>query len=174
MADDLHLRLVSPTTDRTGRPLVGSETIKIWALITEPHLRRHEVQLDKVNPSPSPTHSARESEWAKAEIVLHAESGHPRGTHLIRVREVSEIVYGGKKYVQLVDRRQDRQTRLFPPSNSRHCQLGSCKNRQPMENYWRIANHVGDLNVDLRLESSHELQILSQLAKKLDTWRFAE
>ncbi|KAG5590975.1 hypothetical protein H5410_041489 [Solanum commersonii] len=46
---------------------------------------RHEVQLERVNRSPSPTHSVRESEWAKAEVVLHAASGCPRGTHLIRV-----------------------------------------------------------------------------------------
>uniref|UniRef100_M1E1A9 Uncharacterized protein n=1 Tax=Solanum tuberosum TaxID=4113 RepID=M1E1A9_SOLTU len=45
---------------------------------------RHEVQLERVNTSPSPTHSVRESEWAKAEVVLHAASGCPRGTHLIR------------------------------------------------------------------------------------------
>ncbi|KAG5572700.1 hypothetical protein H5410_062466 [Solanum commersonii] len=44
---------------------------------------RHEVQLERVNPSPSPTHSARESEWVKAEDVLHAASGCPRGAHLI-------------------------------------------------------------------------------------------
>ncbi|KAG5576572.1 hypothetical protein H5410_056706, partial [Solanum commersonii] len=30
------------------------------------------VQLERVNLSPSPTHSARESEWAKAEAVLNA------------------------------------------------------------------------------------------------------
>ena len=47
-------------------------------------LGRHEVQLERVNPSPSPTHSARESEWAKAEAILHAASGCPRETHLIR------------------------------------------------------------------------------------------
>uniref|UniRef100_M1DWF2 Uncharacterized protein n=1 Tax=Solanum tuberosum TaxID=4113 RepID=M1DWF2_SOLTU len=37
-----------------------------------------------MNPSFIPIHSARESEWAKAEAVLHAASGCPRGTHLIR------------------------------------------------------------------------------------------
>uniref|UniRef100_M1E048 Uncharacterized protein n=1 Tax=Solanum tuberosum TaxID=4113 RepID=M1E048_SOLTU len=41
-------------------------------------------RLERVNPSPYPTHSVRESEWAKAEAVLHAASGCPRGTHLIR------------------------------------------------------------------------------------------
>ncbi|KAG5584895.1 hypothetical protein H5410_045329 [Solanum commersonii] len=45
---------------------------------------RHEVQLERVNPSPSPTHSAQENEWAKAEVVLHIASGCSRGTHLIR------------------------------------------------------------------------------------------
>uniref|UniRef100_M1E0G4 Uncharacterized protein n=1 Tax=Solanum tuberosum TaxID=4113 RepID=M1E0G4_SOLTU len=29
------------------------------------------VQLERVNPKPSPTHSARESEWTKAKVVLH-------------------------------------------------------------------------------------------------------
>ncbi|KAG5599140.1 hypothetical protein H5410_030510 [Solanum commersonii] len=33
---------------------------------------QHDAQLERVNPSPSPTHSARESEWAKAKVVLHA------------------------------------------------------------------------------------------------------
>ena len=45
---------------------------------------RHEVQLKRVNPSPSPTHLVLESEWAKVEVVLHVASGSPRGTHLIR------------------------------------------------------------------------------------------
>uniref|UniRef100_M1DQB7 Uncharacterized protein n=1 Tax=Solanum tuberosum TaxID=4113 RepID=M1DQB7_SOLTU len=31
---------------------------------------RHEVQLERVNPSPCPTHSARESEWAKTEACM--------------------------------------------------------------------------------------------------------
>uniref|UniRef100_M1DC76 Uncharacterized protein n=1 Tax=Solanum tuberosum TaxID=4113 RepID=M1DC76_SOLTU len=52
----------------------------------------------------------------------------------VNVREVIEIVYGSKQHVQLVDRRKDRRTRFFPPSDSRHCQLGSCKTRQSEEN----------------------------------------
>ncbi|KAG5610260.1 hypothetical protein H5410_021541 [Solanum commersonii] len=31
----------------------------------------HWVQLSRVKPKPSPTHSARESEWTKAKVVLH-------------------------------------------------------------------------------------------------------
>ncbi|KAG5585235.1 hypothetical protein H5410_045669, partial [Solanum commersonii] len=42
------------------------------------------VQLKRVNPSPSPTHSARESEWAKAEAVLKAATQCSRETELIR------------------------------------------------------------------------------------------
>ena len=45
---------------------------------------RHEVQLERVNPSPMSTHSARESEWVKADDVLYAASGCPRGTRLKR------------------------------------------------------------------------------------------
>uniref|UniRef100_M1DNZ1 Integrase core domain containing protein n=1 Tax=Solanum tuberosum TaxID=4113 RepID=M1DNZ1_SOLTU len=45
---------------------------------------RHEVQLERVNLSLIPTHSTRESEWAKVEDVVHAASGCPRETHLIR------------------------------------------------------------------------------------------
>ncbi|KAG5571975.1 hypothetical protein H5410_061741, partial [Solanum commersonii] len=48
----------------------------------------HEVQLERVNPSPSPTHSAPESEWAKVEFVLHAASGCLRETHLIRAHSL--------------------------------------------------------------------------------------
>ncbi|KAG5575472.1 hypothetical protein H5410_055606, partial [Solanum commersonii] len=40
--------------------------------------------FERVNPSPSPTHLARESEWAKADNVLHKASGCLKGTHLIR------------------------------------------------------------------------------------------
>ena len=46
-------------------------------------LGRHYVHLKRVNPSPYPTDSAQESEWTKAEVVLHKASGCPRGTHLI-------------------------------------------------------------------------------------------
>uniref|UniRef100_M1DMU4 Integrase core domain containing protein n=1 Tax=Solanum tuberosum TaxID=4113 RepID=M1DMU4_SOLTU len=42
------------------------------------------VELERVNPSPSPTHSARESEWAKAEPVLNAATRCSRETQLIR------------------------------------------------------------------------------------------
>ncbi|KAG5613718.1 hypothetical protein H5410_013542, partial [Solanum commersonii] len=42
------------------------------------------VQLERVNPSPSPTHSARESEWAKAEVLLKAATWCTRETELIR------------------------------------------------------------------------------------------
>ncbi|KAG5595181.1 hypothetical protein H5410_036413 [Solanum commersonii] len=55
---------------------------------------RHKVQLERVNHSPSPTHSARDSEWAKAEVVLHAASGCPKGTHLILVVH-SLILFSG-------------------------------------------------------------------------------
>uniref|UniRef100_M1DNG7 Uncharacterized protein n=1 Tax=Solanum tuberosum TaxID=4113 RepID=M1DNG7_SOLTU len=42
------------------------------------------VQLERVNPSPSPTHSARESEWANAEVVLKAATRCSRETESIR------------------------------------------------------------------------------------------
>ncbi|KAG5590105.1 hypothetical protein H5410_040619 [Solanum commersonii] len=42
------------------------------------------VQLKRVSPSPSTTHSARESEWAKAEAVLNAAAQCLRETELIR------------------------------------------------------------------------------------------
>uniref|UniRef100_M1DS76 Uncharacterized protein n=1 Tax=Solanum tuberosum TaxID=4113 RepID=M1DS76_SOLTU len=47
-------------------------------------LGRHEVQLERTNPSPSPTYSARECEWTKAEVVLHVVSRCSRETELIR------------------------------------------------------------------------------------------
>uniref|UniRef100_M1DFT9 Retrotransposon gag domain-containing protein n=1 Tax=Solanum tuberosum TaxID=4113 RepID=M1DFT9_SOLTU len=47
------------------------------------------VQLERLNPSPSPTHSARESEWAKAEVVLNAKIRCSREIELIRAEEVS-------------------------------------------------------------------------------------
>lgn len=47
-------------------------------------LGRHEVQLERVNPSPYSTQSARESEWAKAEAVIHAVTQCSRKTELIR------------------------------------------------------------------------------------------
>uniref|UniRef100_M1DTM7 Uncharacterized protein n=1 Tax=Solanum tuberosum TaxID=4113 RepID=M1DTM7_SOLTU len=43
-----------------------------------------EVQLERVNPSPSATYSARESEWAKAEAVLKAAARCSRQTKSIR------------------------------------------------------------------------------------------
>ncbi|KAG5590923.1 hypothetical protein H5410_041437, partial [Solanum commersonii] len=42
------------------------------------------VHLGRVNPSPSPTHSARESEWAKVEAVLKAATRCSRETESIR------------------------------------------------------------------------------------------
>ncbi|KAG5585634.1 hypothetical protein H5410_046068 [Solanum commersonii] len=43
------------------------------------------VHLERVNPSPSPIHSARESEWAKVEVVLNAATRCSRETEFIRV-----------------------------------------------------------------------------------------
>ena len=42
------------------------------------------VQLERVNPSPSPTHLSRESEWAKVEVVLKAATRCLRETESIR------------------------------------------------------------------------------------------
>ncbi|KAG5571394.1 hypothetical protein H5410_061160 [Solanum commersonii] len=42
------------------------------------------VQLKRVNPSPSPTHSAQESEWAKAEAMLSVATWCWREIELIR------------------------------------------------------------------------------------------
>ncbi|KAG5580235.1 hypothetical protein H5410_050862, partial [Solanum commersonii] len=42
------------------------------------------VQLERVNPSPSPTHSARESEWDKVEAVLKAATRCSRETKSIQ------------------------------------------------------------------------------------------
>ncbi|KAG5614992.1 hypothetical protein H5410_014816 [Solanum commersonii] len=52
--------------------------------INTPGLGRHEVLLERVNPSLIPTHSTRESEWAKAEVVLHVARGCSTETHLKR------------------------------------------------------------------------------------------
>ncbi|KAG5584875.1 hypothetical protein H5410_045309, partial [Solanum commersonii] len=41
------------------------------------------VHLERVNPSPFPTHSARESEWAKAEVVLNVMTRCSREIELI-------------------------------------------------------------------------------------------
>uniref|UniRef100_M1DVG1 Uncharacterized protein n=1 Tax=Solanum tuberosum TaxID=4113 RepID=M1DVG1_SOLTU len=56
------------------------------------------VQLERVNPSPSPTHSARENEWAKVEDVLNAATRCSRKTELIRGRmsvidEIEQMEY---------------------------------------------------------------------------------
>uniref|UniRef100_M1DZ14 Integrase core domain containing protein n=1 Tax=Solanum tuberosum TaxID=4113 RepID=M1DZ14_SOLTU len=68
------------------------------------------VQLERVNPSPSPTHTARESEWAKAEVVLNAATRCSRKTELIR----------GKPKVQSASRQTGQQalfgTPFEPPS----------------------------------------------------------
>ncbi|KAG5571259.1 hypothetical protein H5410_061025 [Solanum commersonii] len=42
------------------------------------------VHLDRVNPSPSPTHLARESELAKEETALNAVTRYSRETELNR------------------------------------------------------------------------------------------
>ncbi|KAG5609576.1 hypothetical protein H5410_020857, partial [Solanum commersonii] len=41
-------------------------------------------KLERVNTSPSPIHSAQESEWAKAKVVLNAATRCSRETELIR------------------------------------------------------------------------------------------
>ena len=46
---------------------------------------RRQAQLERVNPSPFPTHSAQESKWAKAEVTFLATSGYCRGSHLLEV-----------------------------------------------------------------------------------------
>ncbi|KAG5577118.1 hypothetical protein H5410_057252, partial [Solanum commersonii] len=51
------------------------------------------IQLERVKPSPSSTHSTRESEWAKAEVVLHAATPCSRETKLIRVTNIQRIYY---------------------------------------------------------------------------------
>ncbi|KAG5584869.1 hypothetical protein H5410_045303 [Solanum commersonii] len=74
--------MISPLCFRLARE---REVVKLRLLNCWPvGVGRHVVQLERVNPSPSPTHSAQENEWAKAEDVLHAASGCLRGTHLIR------------------------------------------------------------------------------------------
>ena len=42
---------------------------------------RHDVQLERMNLSLIPTYSAVEIEWVMVEVVLHAASVYPRGTH---------------------------------------------------------------------------------------------
>ncbi|KAG5631405.1 hypothetical protein H5410_003122 [Solanum commersonii] len=42
------------------------------------------VHLERVNPNPSPTHLARESEWAKGEVVLNVATWCSRETKWIR------------------------------------------------------------------------------------------
>ncbi|KAG5586325.1 hypothetical protein H5410_046759 [Solanum commersonii] len=42
------------------------------------------VQLERVNPSPSPTHLTRESEWAKMEVVLKVATWCSRETESIQ------------------------------------------------------------------------------------------
>uniref|UniRef100_M1DF54 Uncharacterized protein n=1 Tax=Solanum tuberosum TaxID=4113 RepID=M1DF54_SOLTU len=72
------------------------------------------VQIDRVNPSAFPTHSARDSEWAMAEAVLNAATQCSRETELIResmsvngsngsqveVWKVFEKVQGGEQQFQ--------------------------------------------------------------------------
>uniref|UniRef100_M1DFL3 Putative plant transposon protein domain-containing protein n=1 Tax=Solanum tuberosum TaxID=4113 RepID=M1DFL3_SOLTU len=64
------------------------------------------VKLERVNPSPSPTHSARESEWVKAEVVLNVATQCSRETELIR----GPVEIGGV-IDQSALRRVDRWTR---------------------------------------------------------------
>ncbi|KAG5571234.1 hypothetical protein H5410_061000 [Solanum commersonii] len=47
-------------------------------------IKTTKLMAERVNPSPSPTHSARESEWAKVEDVIHAATRCSRETELIR------------------------------------------------------------------------------------------
>uniref|UniRef100_M1BQ41 Uncharacterized protein n=1 Tax=Solanum tuberosum TaxID=4113 RepID=M1BQ41_SOLTU len=126
--------------------------------------------LERVNPSPFPTHSARESEWVKAEAVLHAATRCSRETDLIRGggnkgwtgdegwkdhewRDRNPNWKDGEK-----DSRRVRRPPTRPPLDSRPIYIGVCKTRRPLEiigespimsaisgNYWRIADHVGDL-----------------------------
>ncbi|KAG5619710.1 hypothetical protein H5410_004928 [Solanum commersonii] len=51
------------------------------------------VQLKRVNPSPSPTHSATDSEWVLVEVVLNAVNRCSRETDLIQEYEVKHGYY---------------------------------------------------------------------------------
>ncbi|KAG5630903.1 hypothetical protein H5410_002620 [Solanum commersonii] len=50
------------------------------------------VKLERVNPRPFPTHSARESEWAKVAAVLNAATRCSRETELIRADHSAQLV----------------------------------------------------------------------------------
>ncbi|KAG5631204.1 hypothetical protein H5410_002921, partial [Solanum commersonii] len=72
--------MISPLCFRLARERGRkTKTTKLMACV----LGRHEVQLERVNPSPSPTHSAQESVWVKAEVVHHAATRCSRETELI-------------------------------------------------------------------------------------------
>uniref|UniRef100_M1DZK4 Uncharacterized protein n=1 Tax=Solanum tuberosum TaxID=4113 RepID=M1DZK4_SOLTU len=51
--------------ERVGRPLAS------FHILISKFLMKDLTWIKRVNPKPSPTQSARESEWAKAKVVLH-------------------------------------------------------------------------------------------------------
>uniref|UniRef100_M1DIK7 Polyprotein protein n=1 Tax=Solanum tuberosum TaxID=4113 RepID=M1DIK7_SOLTU len=72
------------------------------------------VQLERVNPSPSPTHSAQESEWAKMEVMLKAATWCFREIELIRGLNVESVwkMQIGEQMVQSAYRRRGFLCRL--------------------------------------------------------------
>ncbi|KAG5576840.1 hypothetical protein H5410_056974, partial [Solanum commersonii] len=70
-------------------PSDPSQHIFLTTINTTGGIGSTRVQLERVSPSPSPTHSTRESEWAKAEVVLNAATRCSRETELIRCRHLN-------------------------------------------------------------------------------------
>uniref|UniRef100_M1DDX7 Uncharacterized protein n=1 Tax=Solanum tuberosum TaxID=4113 RepID=M1DDX7_SOLTU len=110
---------------------------------------RHEVQLEIVNPSPMSTHSARESEWVKAKVVLPVASGCPRGTGLKRVRVGRHEVQLERVNPSPISTHSAREsewvkTEVKVWKVNEKCILVSQRSSQ------RIAEEVGDANLDRR------------------------
>uniref|UniRef100_M1DL54 Integrase core domain containing protein n=1 Tax=Solanum tuberosum TaxID=4113 RepID=M1DL54_SOLTU len=73
--------IATPSISDTVIPSEVTPGINAQILSTIPGTN---AQLEGVNPSPFPTHSAQESEWTKAEVVLNAETRHSREIELIQ------------------------------------------------------------------------------------------
>ncbi|KAG5616653.1 hypothetical protein H5410_016477 [Solanum commersonii] len=69
--DELHQR-ANCRVDRQFRLTTPNDPLQQKSMKIINTMRRREVQLEIVNPSPMSTHSTRESEWVKAKTVLHA------------------------------------------------------------------------------------------------------
>ncbi|KAG5571602.1 hypothetical protein H5410_061368 [Solanum commersonii] len=91
------------------------------------------VQLERVNPSPSPTHSARESEWAKTEAMLNAVTRCSRETELIRVER------------QSMDTIEQKGTKRLKEGRKKLLKIAFCSNALSLEGKGQVGNKMEQL-----------------------------